>query len=77
MSTSSELRSDPAQLLRLTRRQISRIETLPGDHEIVSIRTRTPIVRCGDGELMRIRPSGRMVPSVPVERVRSYLSVRE
>jgi hypothetical protein len=72
-SPSPEPHGDAAQLLHLTRRQIRCIETLPADHEVVSIRGRAPIVRSGDGELMRIRPSGRMVPSVRVERVRSYL----
>jgi len=57
----------------LTRRQLSRMQRLPAGHEVVSVQGRAPIVRQPDGRLLRIRPSGRVVEAMPVERVRSYL----
>jgi hypothetical protein len=61
----------------LTRRQLRRMERLPPDHEVVSVQGRAPIVRQPDGRLLRIRPSGRVVDSMPVERVRSYLHLND
>jgi hypothetical protein len=60
----------------LTRRQISSLENLPDDHELISVRGRVPLVRRADGRLLRIRPNGRLVATIPVEHVRSYLHVR-
>jgi len=59
----------------LSDRQISSMEKLPADHEVVSVRGRAPIVRQPDGQLWRIRPSGSFVAALPVERVQSYLHV--
>jgi hypothetical protein len=61
----------------LTRRQLRRMKQLPEDHKIVSIEGRLPIVRQPDGRLLRIRPSGRVVETLPVEHARSYLQVRD
>ncbi len=59
----------------LTPQQIRFMEKLPKGHTVVSVRGRAPIVRRLDGQLLRIRPSGRPVPTIPVERVQSYLHV--
>jgi len=73
----AELQLDAAPHVRaLTRRQISSIENLPADHEVLSVRGGAPLVRSPDGQLLRMRPSGRLVATIPVERVRSYLQVR-
>jgi hypothetical protein len=61
----------------LTHRQIRRIEALPEGHEVVSTRYGVPIVRRPDGRLLRVQPNGRMVPTVGVQRVQSYLDVLE
>ena len=57
----------------LTRRQLRRMERLPAGHELVSVQGRAPIVRQPDGQLLRIRPSGRLVEAMHVVQVRSYL----
>lgn len=57
----------------LTRSQLRSVEQLPADHEVLSLQGRAPIVRSPDGQLLRIRPSGRFVDAMPVEPVRSYL----
>lgn len=73
MDTSPTLTSGSEALVRLSASQIRRIQTLPDDHRLVRVRGRAPIVRRPDGELVRIRPSGRVVPERPVAPVRSYL----
>jgi len=60
----------------LTQQQIRRIQTLPDGHTVISAQGRALIVRQADGQLARIRPSGRLVTTTPVQRVRSYLNVR-
>ena len=57
----------------LTKRQIRRLERLPEHHEVVSTSERPPIVRGPRGQLLQVKPSGRMESLV--ERVRSYLRV--
>jgi hypothetical protein len=59
----------------LSARQLRSIESLPRDHRLVRVRGRAQIVRLPDGELLRIAPSGRLVPERPVAPVRSYLHV--
>lgn len=59
----------------LTQRQIRCIEELPAGHKLVRVRGRAPVVREPDGQLSRIRPSGRLVVISPVNRVQSYLDV--
>src|SRR5271165_798448 len=59
----------------LTQRQIRCIQTLPEGHSVITVRDRTAIVRQPDGRLARIRPSGRLVVTIPVQKVRSYLHV--
>ena len=73
MSPSPTLTPRSEELVRLSPSQIRRIQTLPDDHRLVRVRGRTPIVRRPDGELVRIRPSGRLVPERSVAPVRSYL----
>jgi len=60
---------------RLTRRQISRIETLPEGHRLVSARLGEPVVRARDGRLFRVKTDGRLAPSIRIERVQSYLQL--
>jgi hypothetical protein len=67
------IKGDP--MTNLSNQQISCMDKLPADHEVVSGTGRTPIVRQPDGQLWRIRPSGSFVAAVPVERVQSYLRV--
>ena len=58
----------------LTHRQIRCLEELPEDHEVVSTNGGPPIVRGPKGELLRVKPNGRLVALV--ESVQSYLDVR-
>ena len=61
-------------LEKLTRRQIRRLERLPRTHRVVSINHGgPPIVRGPNGQLLRVKPDGRLVGIV--ERVQSYLHV--
>jgi hypothetical protein len=57
----------------LTAGQIRRLEKLPEDHELVTTGHGSPIVRGPRGELLRVRPNGRLV--AVVESVQSYLYV--
>ncbi len=59
----------------LTQRQIRCMEELPAGHKLVRVRGRTPLVREPDGQLSRMRPSGRLVAIGPVSGVQSYLDV--
>jgi hypothetical protein len=61
----------------LTQRQIRCMEKLPEGHKVVSTRLGAPIVRRPDGRLMRVQPDGSLSPTIRVERVQSYLHVRE
>ncbi len=60
---------------RLTRQQISSIETLPEGHRLVSARHGEPLVRARDGRLFRVQANGRLAPSIRIERVQSYLQL--
>jgi hypothetical protein len=75
MNPSPTLHPHPQELEHLSASQIRRIQTLPGDHRLVRVRGRAPIVCLPDGELLRIGPSGRLLPECPVAPVRSYLHV--
>jgi hypothetical protein len=66
--------AEPAKSL-LTARQLKRMAKLPEGHELVSVRGRATVVRRPDGQLMRIRPSGRLVVTNPVKMVQPYLHV--
>jgi hypothetical protein len=58
----------------LTQRQMRSLETLPAEYEVLSLHGPTPLIRRGrDGELLRMRRSGRLVATLPVAHVRSYL----
>jgi hypothetical protein len=59
----------------LTARQLRRMAKLPEGHQVVSVRGRASFVRRPDGQLMRIRPSGRLVVTNPVQMVQPYLQV--
>jgi len=59
----------------LTERQVRRIRRLPDGHRVVSVRDGMPIVRQPGGKMLRMQPSGRLVVTVGVERVQSYLHV--
>lgn len=59
----------------LTPGQMRASEALPPGHEIVGVRGRTPIVRGPDGQLARMRSSGRLVKTGDVESPQSYLLV--
>jgi hypothetical protein len=59
----------------LTREQIRAVDRLPRDHELVGVRGRTPIVRRPDGQLSRMRSSGRLVRTGGVKASQSYLLV--
>jgi hypothetical protein len=76
----SELRDDPSKARMsgtrpLTPRQSRRLENLADGHEIVSVRDGVPVVRCPNGQMSRMQPSGRLVATSVVESVRSYLQV--
>jgi hypothetical protein len=60
----------------LTERQIRCIEKLPGDQKVMRVRHGVPIVRQSDGRLLRMDANGRLVMTIPVEMVQSYLHVR-
>jgi hypothetical protein len=57
----------------MTQRQIRCLDELPEDHEIVSIEDGPPIVQGPRGQLLKVKPNGRMVALV--ETVQSYLHV--
>jgi hypothetical protein len=61
--------------LALTPHQIKRIQELPRDHTLVSGAGWAPIVRRPDGRLLRVRSSGRLVLTSPVQSVQGYLHV--
>lgn len=58
-----------------TQRQIRCMDELPAGYKIVRVRGQAPVVRQPDGQMARIRPSGRLVVISPVESVQSYLHV--
>ncbi len=60
----------------LTRQQMQTVEHLPAGHEFIGILGRTPIVRRPDGQLSRMRTSGRLVKTGGVQAVQSYLLVQ-
>ncbi len=78
----SELRDAPVKETRmsdthlLTQRQSRSMENLPDGHKVVSVRDGVPIVRQPDGRMLRMQRSGRLVDTVGVARVQSYLHVR-
>ena len=59
----------------LTRRQRQTVRDLPPGHEFVGVLGRTPIVRRPDGQLSRMRTSGRLVRTTGVKAAESYLLV--
>jgi hypothetical protein len=62
---------------QLTQRQIRRMEKLPNGHKVVNARHGAPTVRRSDGQLFRVQPNGSLAATIRVERVKSYLDVRE
>jgi hypothetical protein len=60
----------------LTQQQTRTVKHLPAGHEFVGILGRTPIVRRPDGELSRMRTSGRLVKTAGVQAAQSYLLVQ-
>jgi hypothetical protein len=62
-----------ADVRTLTQRQIRCLQTLPEDHEVVSVDEGPPIVRGPRGQLLRVKTNGRMVALV--EAVKSYLHI--
>jgi hypothetical protein len=59
----------------LTQRQMRRIEKLPSDYRVVSTRDGDVLLRRADGQLLRVRPDGRLAPTISVARVQDYLHV--
>jgi hypothetical protein len=59
----------------LTARQLDRLRDLPPDHKVVAARHGAPILERSDGRLWLLQPNGRLAPTTPVERERSYLRV--
>jgi hypothetical protein len=57
----------------LTARQMRCLEKLPANHELVTTGHGSPIVRGPRGELLAVKPNGRLVPLV--QGVQSYLYV--
>jgi hypothetical protein len=76
----NELRDAPIEKARMsatrsqTRRRSRRIEGLPADRNVVSVRDGVPSARQPDGRTSRMQPSGGLVAS-GVESVQSYLRV--
>ena len=60
---------------RLTDRQLECLNAVPEGHTVISPHGERLIVRGPDGELSRVRPSGRLVAEAHVESVQSYLHV--
>ena len=59
----------------LTARQVDRLRNLPPDDKVVAARDGAPILERSDGRLWLLQPNGRLAPTTPVERERSYLRV--
>ncbi len=59
----------------LTDQQVQCLNALPEGHTVIGPRGDRLIVRCPDGQLARVRPSGRLVAEALVESVQSYLHV--
>ena len=60
----------------LTRRQLRRLQALPGEYKVVSARDGIAIVERADGQTLRLQPNGRLVASTLIESVQSYLRVQ-
>ncbi len=65
----------PGSERRLTARQRQALEQLPPGYKLVAIWGSTPILRRPDGQLSRMRSSGRLVHTGGVQGVQSYLLV--
>jgi hypothetical protein len=61
----------------LTARQLDRLRELSSDHKLLTVRDGCPILERPDGQHWRVQPNGSLALTPPVERVRSYLRVRE
>lgn len=59
----------------LSPRQLRRMEKLPEDYRVVNTRDGVVILRRADGQLLRMQPDGRLMPTISIERVQDYLHV--
>jgi hypothetical protein len=62
---------------QLNQRQLSRLQTLPDDYRVVGARNGVPIVESPTGQTLRLQPTGRLAATVLIERVESYLHVKQ
>jgi hypothetical protein len=60
-----------------THGQLRRAEKLPTGDKVVNTRRGAPTVRRSGGQLFRVQPIERLSATVRVQRVTSYLDVRE
>jgi hypothetical protein len=51
------------------------MEKLPEDYRVVNTRDGVVILRRADGQLLRMQPDGRLMPTISIERVQDYLHV--
>ena len=67
----------PSRAPLLTRRQLSRLETLPDDYKVVSARDGSPIVESPNGQPLRLQPNGRFAATSLIKKVHSSLHVHQ
>jgi hypothetical protein len=60
----------------LSQRQMRRMAKLPADYKVVNSRDGVVLLRRADGQLLRLKPDGRLAPNLSVERVQDYLHVQ-
>jgi hypothetical protein len=61
----------------LTERQLRRLETLRDDYRVVSAQDGSPIVESPNGRTLRLQPNSSLAATTLIERVQSYLHVRQ
>jgi hypothetical protein len=62
---------------RLNQRQLRRLQTLPDDYRVVGARDGVPIVESPTGQTLRLQSTGRLAATALIERVESYLHVKQ
>jgi len=65
---------DPPQL---NQRQLRRLQTLPDDYRVVGAKDGVPIVESPTGQTLRLQSTGRLAATALIERVESYLHVKQ
>lgn len=57
----------------LTQRQIERLDRLPPNHRVVAAHDGMPIVQRPDGQMLSLKPNGRLAATTLISRVQDYM----